>query len=518
MQTAKTKKNNTSFLWILPLLALGMGLYLAYTHIIAQGPKITITFKNAEGLEADKTKIRFKELDIGTITELNLSADHTKVIAKAQMSHDAIPLLKEDSKLWVVKPRVSASGITGLNTLISGSYIALDPGKSQQSKEQFEALETPPLTPSSEAGIRIRLATQSTKGLNVGSPVYYRGFKVGQIELIEFDESFDRIFVDAFINSPYDRLINPNTKFWNASGIDVSVTAHGLDINMQSIETFALGGVSFSTPASLNNHPEQTLDNTIFTLYPSEQATTKPLFVNKQHYVMYFGDSIRGLSVGSNVELNGTKVGEVVDIRQLYSAAEGKVIAPVLVALESDQIQVVDSNLTNDPKTLFTTLIANAGLRASLENDSLITGSKYIQLGFYPKDKQKSVKDRYSDYVILPTISGGSLNRLTDDAQAILTKIKNLPIESLVGNADQAVKNANRILGSKEMQNLGKTVDRAVKNTSQKLDEALHGISPESSLYFNMQRTLESVRSMSNSIDRLMKKLDAKPNALILGD
>ncbi len=268
------EKSRSSLLWFLPLIALGIGLYLAYEHLSSMGPRITITFQTTEGLEAKKTRIRFKDLNIGTLTDVELSKDIKSIIATAQMLKTAAPLLTDKARFWVVKPQVSAAGVRGLTTLISGSYIAIDPGIETNGERatDFVALNDPSLTRSSEPGLRIRLATNDIKGLQVGSPLYYRGFQVGQVEQIKFDDHFDRIHIDAFIDAPYDKLINDNSKFWNASGFDFVVTSRGVQLRMQSLQTLALGGIGFSTPISFLSDKATFKRDTVFPLYASQQA------------------------------------------------------------------------------------------------------------------------------------------------------------------------------------------------------------------------------------------------------
>lgn len=545
MQKPEIKKaNRYSLLWLFPLVALLIGLSLAYQHLSAIGPTITIQFSTADGIEANKTKIRYKDLDIGTVNDISLTDDMQNVVVSAQMTTTAAPLLKKDSELWVVRPQISAAGITGLSTLISGSYIAIDPGTSDSSSTHFIGLEKPPLTKVSEPGVRIKLATNNTKGLNTGSPVYYWGFKVGQIEQIYFNEKIDLIYVDAFVNSPYDKLINSNTKFWNASGFDFRVSANGADFDMKSLETLVLGGISFSTPMSLLSD-NLTLDsNTVFTLYSSEQAINQPTSFDKQYYVLYFDDSIRGLSTGAPVEFNGINVGEVVDIRLLYDDASKKAVIPVLIDIEVDRIDRVNSQNTGQDKDIISALVSN-GMHASMETGSLLTGEKFIRLSMQPGTPGELTQDHYSSYSVLP-VSGNSLNQITDNVSALIAKINQLPLKSLVKSANDVIDEAGgtitaarRVLEEPGIQNLGnslqstltsiqsasnnagsmlKSAKSEIASLSQQLENTLYGLSPDSSLYYSLQQTLNNLQMAAKSVDRLAKMLDEKPNALILGD
>ena len=186
MQEPEIARNRLSYLWLLPIVALGIGLWLAYSRLSQIGPNIHITFTSAEGLEAGKTKIRYKDLAVGTVTSIDLSNDLKQIIVTAQMSRTAEPLLKKDSQFWIVKPQISASGVTGLGTIVSGNYIAVSPGKEADSANQFAGLDEAPQIQSTEEGLRVRLITDSASGVNVGTAIYYRGISVGQIEQIRF--------------------------------------------------------------------------------------------------------------------------------------------------------------------------------------------------------------------------------------------------------------------------------------------------------------------------------------------
>ncbi|SUO97857.1 intermembrane transport protein PqiB [Suttonella ornithocola] len=553
MQEPKIEKNNTRLLWILPIIALGIGLYLAYNHLSNLGASVDIEFDNAQGIEAGKTKIRFKSLEIGTITNITLTDDFKKVIAHAQMTRTATPLLKQDTQFWVVKPQISASGITGLDTIISGSFIAIAPGESRENRRHFIGLNSPPLIPASEPGVRVHLITNNVKGLNIGSPVYYRGFKVGQIDQIQFDDHFDRIKLEAFINSPYDKLINPNTKFWNISGFNFKLGANGADFSMESLETLALGGITFSTPMSLSAGGKDSInENTIFTLYANEQDTNQSPIFEKQYYVLYFDSSIRGLNTGAPVEFDGIDIGEVIDIRLLYDEKQEKAIIPVLIELEPERIARVNLPQDSDNQDDIMTTLIQQGMQASIETGSLLTGEKFIRLSMYPDDKQNITKDKYSSYTVLPTRNTG-INKITDDIGSIVSTVKNLPFESLFNKAQTLMDKAgnaagslDKIIATKEIQNIGKTIDKSLKQldgtlasvrttsdsanivlknlnnqlktVTMQLENTLSGLAPNSNLYYNLNQTLQNLQKTSISIDRLMKKLDAKPNALIFGE
>lgn len=549
MQEPIIKKRRITFLWIIPIIALGIGLWLAYQHVRNTGATITLDFRTGDGIVANKTRIRYKDLDIGVVTGVGFSEDLSHVIVEAQMIANATPLLNQDSKFWVVKPQITASGVSGLSTLISGSYIALDPGSSKVSKRHFEGLQQAPAIPLSEDGQLVHLQSASSAGLNIGSPVYYRGLKVGQITEINYQANADRLFINAFVRAPYDKLINTNTKFWNVSGVSLDVSTNGANLQMESIESLLLGGITFTTPTTFDTQHSSSIDEKVFTLYASESATVQPPSFEKQYYVLYFDDSIRGLNNNAPVEFNGIRIGQVIDIRLLYDEKTQKAVIPVLIEVEPQRIDRANKQEGED--NLFADLVSN-GLRASMETDSLITGSKFIKLSMYPNDPGILTDDRYSPYLVMPSRSTG-ISRIADGVGEIIDKVKKLPLERIadevsevLGEGKNVLAGASTILNAPNMDQLGtnivsslqefnntmQSVRGVTKNLSQtlqtlnnklegiivQLEDTLYGFSPNSSLYYTLQGTLTALRKAAESVNSVATKLDNKPNALIFGD
>lgn len=546
---SRSHRNGYGLLWLLPLIALGIGLYLAYERLNSTGQRIEITFRTAEGLQAGKTKVRYKELDVGTVTDVHLSDDLTHVVVTAQMVRTADPLLREDSQFWVVKPEITAAGVTGLQTLISGSYIAVNPGSSPERRSHFSGSEEVPFIAGDENGLRIRLLTDSAAGIHQGTGVYYRGIKVGRVDQVWYNNFDDRIELSTFINAPYDQLITSNTKFWNISGFDFSIDAGGAQLQMQSMESLILGGITFSTPTSLSPNTQIVDDNTTFTLYGNERATAQRPSGSKQYYVVYFDDSVGGLEVGAPVAFNGINIGQVIDIRLLYDEKTNKAAIPVLIEIEPDYIERLNSD--NKGEDIIAALVGK-GLQATLETDSLLTGSKSVKLSVYADDIKSFEKDPYSTYAILPSRSTG-IARITDGVSEIVDKVRKLPFDRIGDKAEQtlastasAAQSAERLLSGKDIRALGKTLqdslaqlqrtlksiegagntasatlknfDTQLKTVAKQLDDTLYGLGPDSSLYWGIQETLKRVNSMAASIDTMFKKLDRKPNAMVFGE
>ena len=253
------RRQRISVVWIVPILAALVAIGIAIQRIMSEGPTITIVFKAAQGVEAGKTFIKYKDVNIGQVTAVQLSSDHSHVEVTAKIDKNAGDLMVADAKFWVVEPRVTLSGVSGLGTLLSGNFIGFEVGKSDKQQRKFTGLEVPPIITSGQPGRQFVLKAKDLGSLGIGSPIYYRRLQVGQV--IAYDLSSDGTAMDIkiFVNAPYDKFVNAGTRFWNASGIDVSVGAGGVDVRTQSLVALLAGGLAFDTPPSAPPRPSPLL-------------------------------------------------------------------------------------------------------------------------------------------------------------------------------------------------------------------------------------------------------------------
>ena len=302
------KGTRISVVWIIPILAALVAIGIAIQRVLSEGPTITIIFTVAEGLEAGKTFVKYKDVNIGQVTAVRLSPDYSKVEVTAKIDKSAAGLMVEDAKFWVVEPRVTLSGVSGLGTLLSGNYIGFEIGKSEKQQRKFTGIEVPPIITSGQPGRQFVLKAENLGSLGIGSPIYYRRLEVGQV--IAYDLAGDGKGVDikVFVNAPYDRYVNPGTRFWNASGLDVSVGAGGLEVRTQSLVALIAGGLAFDTPPFAAKS-EPAVVNTVFTLYIDQATAMRQPESDAARYVLYFPESLRGLSVGAPVTLLGSHGG-----------------------------------------------------------------------------------------------------------------------------------------------------------------------------------------------------------------
>ncbi|GAP34546.1 PqiB family protein [Piscinibacter sakaiensis] len=323
-RVAPPNRTRLSLVWLVPLLALVVGGWLLVRSVLATGPRIEIEFATAEGLEAGKTEVRYKEVVIGRVTAVQLRADRQKVVVSVQLDRSAAGVARQDTQFWVVRPRIGTAGVSGLGTLFSGAYIGVDAGVSEEEREQFVGLEAPPFMLRGEPGGSFVLVAENLGSLEVGSPVSYRRTRVGRVVGYQLDPARDELSVKIFVDAPYHTLVTPQTRFWNSSGIDVSLNANGLTLDTQTLSSILAGGVSFERLP--NSGPAQAAaDGSRFVLFEDRKSALAPPFGQPVPVRMVFDQSVRGLVVGAPVDFLGLDIGTVRSIQLQRTVRRGRV-------------------------------------------------------------------------------------------------------------------------------------------------------------------------------------------------
>ncbi len=375
-----------SLIWLIPIVAALIGISLAVNTWIQRGPEITITFSSAEGLEPGKTKVKYKEVEIGTVQSITLSEDHAYVLVTVLLKKEAKSFTAADSRFWVVRPRVAASGVSGLSTLLFGPYIGADAGVEKEKADRFTGLEVPPIITRDASGKQYVLHARDIGSLDIGSPVYYRRIKVGQVTAYDLDDDGKGITVRIFVNAPYDKFVGINTRFWHASGFDMQINASGFTLNTQSLATVVLGGLSFQAPDENPGPPAK--ENTAFVLAESQTEALKEQDTEAQIILLDFKQSVRGLAPGAEVSFRGLVLGQVKSVGIEYDPEQQEFSMPVLVEIYPGRLgrKFVESQRQSKytPQQRLQFMI-DRGLSAQLRTGNLITGQVYIALDFFPK-------------------------------------------------------------------------------------------------------------------------------------
>src|SRR5215471_2677703 len=522
-------------IWVVPIVAVLVGGWLAVKAVLERGPVITITFKTAEGLEAGKTKIKYKDVEIGLVKTVSLSPDRKGIVATAELSKDTESFLVEDTRFFVVRPRVTAGGISGLGTLLAGPYIGIDIGKSKQARRNFVGLEVAPIVASDAPGRQFILRASELGSIDAGTPIFFRKVSVGQVVAEALDKGGSGVTFTIFVNAPYDQFITPSTRFWNASGIDVSLGASGLEIRTESLVSILVGGIAFeATPDAGPESPAAA--NTEFTLFPNRLEAFKIPDVVVDTYLLVFDGSVRGLSPGAPLDFRGVTVGEVVKIGVSVDPTTLKFTMPVLVKLFPERLasmQFTGKKITvsESPAVRLsrTKLLIDKGLRAQLRSGNLLTGQLYIALDFFPDAPKVKGDLTAKKPPEIPTIPG-TFEELQNNLANVVKKLDKLQIEEigadtrkLIASLDETLKRVDTLLQGADT--LVKRVDsdlmpdlrRALDTAGATLNSANAVLGSESPLQSDLRQTLMEVNRTLAAIRAPADTLERNPESLIRG-
>ncbi|NVM88021.1 intermembrane transport protein PqiB [Variovorax sp. SG517] len=511
-----------SLIWLIPIVAALVGITLVARIIMERGPEVVLTFKTAEGLEAGKTAVKYKDVQIGLVTSLRLARDRSHVRVLVQFNKDAQSFTAQDSRFWVVRPRLDTSGISGLNTLLSGAYIGADAGVSKETAGEFTGLETPPIVTRDDSGKQFLLRANDVGSLDVGSPVYFRRIKVGQVAAYELDGDGRGVTLRVFVNAPYDKFVGMNTRFWQASGIDAQLSASGFTLRTQSLATILLGGIAFQAPDDAMGPVAK--ENAAFTLAQDESSAMKEPDGPSQTLLMYFNQSLRGLTPGAPVDFRGVVIGEVKSIGVEFDRAEREFRMPVLVQVYPDRLRRragesgTESRATQQERLRF---LAEKGLRAQLRNGNLLTGQVYVALDFFPKAPPAKI-DLSKNPIELPTVAN-SLDEIQSQVQEIATKLNKVPYEQIAGDLRTTLASLNKTLTTTEQ-----TVSRinndvtpelaaAMKDVRKTVNSAERTLADDSPLQQDMRQTLQELTRAAGSVRVLTDYLERHPESLLRG-
>ncbi len=540
-QATVVRKRGTriSIVWIIPILAAVVAAGIAIQRIMSEGPTINIVFKTAEGLEAGKTFIKYKDVNIGQVTAVKLSADHTKVEVTAKIDKSAAGLMVEDAKFWVVEPRVTLSGVSGLGTLLSGNYIGFELGKSDKAQRQYTGLDVPPIITGGQAGRQFVLKANSLGSLGIGSPIYYHRLLAGQVVAYGLAADGKEIEIKIFVNAPYDKYVNPGTRFWNASGIDASIGAGGVEVRTQSLIAVLAGGLAFNTPSFAAN-TEPAAANTVFTLYADQTTAMKQPESISTRYVLHFSESLRGLSVGAPVTLLGLPAGEVTDVGLAIDPATMNTRARVEVVSYPERLvarlgpnkadigKMLQGNAL-ERQAIMRRLVEQRGLRAQLRSGNLLTGQLFVAFDFFPNAPKAKI-DWSRDPVELPVMPG-AITDLEQKVTGILAKLDNLPYEAIGTDLTKALASLDQTLKSadKAVNRIDAEVTPGLRTTIEELRRTLSGadgvlknadatlVGPNAPAQQDLRDALQEMARAARSLRILTDYLEQHPEALLRG-
>ena len=545
------KSRGLSIIWLIPIVAALIGAWLAYDTYSKRGPAVTIVFKDASGLEAGKTKVKYKSLDVGTVENIKLSNDLSQVTVTVRMAKDVKDHLREKTDFWVVQPQLGLTGISGLETVFSGTYIAVAFGGGKPTNT-FTALDHPPLVKPDTPGRQYVLRANNLGSLRAGVPVYFRDIQVGQVLDTQLAEDKQNVIVQIFVNAPYDRLVHNDSRFWKASGIDISLSAQGISVRTASLLSLIVGGVAFDTPSMYDKDVQPSPEGTHFKLYGSFASIGEEYRGPLVPFMMYFTGSMRGLNVGAPVEFRGIKVGSVTDLEPEYDSTTNEVRIPVFIEIDAERVVPAaelkkimpnyKEEITEGKRPLMEKLVER-GLRAQLKTGSLLTGQLYVDLDFYPDSPPRKLiyGGKYPEVPTVPSTVADIEKSATD----ILAKLKALPLDKIGNELLGTVQGTNRVANDPELKDAIRSLNATLKDVqklsqsleklSQSLDKqlvmlasstektlsaartTLESVEPGSPIAVDLTNMLEELSAAARSIRILSDYLDRHPDALLYG-
>jgi paraquat-inducible protein B len=524
-----------SIVWIVPIVALLIGAWLVYKAVTEKGPTITITFESAEGLEAGKTKIKYKDVQLGTVTAIVLADDFSHVTVTAEMAKESKGYLTEKTRFWVVRARVAAGQVTGLGTLFSGAYIGIDPELEGKSVRHFKGLEKPPMVTGEVAGRQYRLAANRLGSLTPGSPIYFRQIQVGQVADFKLEPNGENVTIDIFVQAPYYQFVRQKTRFWVASGLDVDLTANGLRVDTESVVSLLIGGLAFAAFPHEDGGPEAE-EGAHFKLYDTYEAARDDRYTVKRDMIIEIKDSVRGLSVGAPVEFRGLQIGKVTDIDLDADFENLDFTVPVRIELEPERLHLGSPKDEKDAIDRWQRLL-DKGFRAQLETGSLLTGQLYVKLDIF-EDAPPAKLSFYGDLPVIPSLPSSS-QEIMQGVTRFVKKLDQLPLEAIGKDLQNTMAGMDRLVNSPDLrdavQSLRDILDE-LKTTTQTLNadtvprintalaematvlKNLDGwVSADAPLQGDLRKTLEELAAAGRAISELADMLERHPEALIQG-
>lgn len=545
-------KRKWSVVWLIPIVAFIVGLMFVYNDYQSKGPVITITFEGAEGIEPDKTVLKYRDVSVGQVKQVEFTQDLSRVSVQVQLTNNIASQVTEHTRFWVVRPRIALTGTSGISTLFSGVHITMDPGMAGAMEDEFIGLEEPPLLFSHSVGTGYKLRTLELGSLSIGAPVYYRQIQVGEVLRYHLSDDHAFVEVDIFIEAPHDQLVKQNSHFWNVSGLGLELDGDGVKVELASLASLMAGGVAFETSDRLTNNQSAPAGK-MFTLYQSRsESIEKPISVTVP-YVLYFDDSVRGLSAGAAVEFRGIRVGTVSEISMQHDQFNGTIRIPVLVQLEpervlmsSPQSQIPQGDYAQRVRQMMDKLVTN-GMRARLQTGNLLTGQLIVELDMIPGTPVAGI-DYQGEYPVLPTVPG-TLTSLTHSLTGILNKLENLPLAEIGQHLEQTLAGADALINGAElrqamegfsatmqstrklMHNLDRNAEPLLASLQQlskdtghmvrQADHALRGLdgmlAEDGVVGTELTRMLQEMSAAAKSVGSLAEYLERHPEALLQG-
>jgi paraquat-inducible protein B len=516
-------------IWLLPLVAVLVGGWLIWKTVSETGPSITISFETAEGIQAGKTKIKYLDVEVGKVDSITFSDDISRILLNVTMEPGTEEFLTDQARFWVVKPRIGVGGVTGLSTLVSGAYIAMEPSKQGKPAKNFTGLEKPPVVTADIEGTSYRLRAKKLGSVSIGAPVYFRQFDVGEITEYALADDHTHVDIGFFVRAPHDQYVREGTRFWNAGGVNLTLSAGGVQLEMESVVSLLSGGVAFETLPEQANAPLAKA-GTVFDLYDNRTATLETPITIAHTFVTRFNGSVRGLSEGAPVEFRGIRVGTVKSIELGSDPKQPDIIVPVvLINLEPERLAgFVDIDRIEGSKREQAAFeretidhikhaVTQKGLRARLLTGNIVTGQLYVDLEFFPDAAPPALADG-GEYPEIPTLPN-PLEGILIGFNKIIDKLEAARMDDTLENLNELMASTNQLVGA-----LGQNAPALASELATTLEEAQATLaslremaSTEGEIGNELYNALAEITAAARSIRVMSEYLERHPEALIKG-
>ncbi|MDQ6640652.1 MAG: MlaD family protein [Pseudomonadota bacterium] len=520
-RVVKARRWNVSLVWLVPAVAIIIAASMLVRTVFLAGPRIEIEFKSADGVEAGKTEVRYKEVVIGKVVSVGLRDDRKGVAVVVQLDRSAASFAVDDTTFWVVRPRIGTAGVSGLGTLFSGAYIGTDAGVSTRSRSEFIGLEAPPFVLRGEPGAIFVLRADDLGSLDVSSPVYHRRTQVGRVVGYTLDADRDELSMKIFVESPYQKLVTLNSRFWNASGIDLTLNASGLSVNTQTLASVLAGGLAFESPPE-SGRAAPAPENTVFTLFADRRSALAPPDGVAVPIRMVFDQSVRGLAPGATIDLLGVDIGRVRHIALQYDAQKKRFPIEVTAEIYPLRLGPVRAALLRDAggagdAVVLQQLVAS-GLRAQLRTGNLLTGQLYVALDFIPGPPRTASVG--SDGTVQMPSAPGTLSELQPQIADIVQKVSKIPFDEIGRDLRTTLQRASSAIGqlTPHAQKALAEVQRTLNSAQKSLENLDRNVTdPNSPVQRNLEDTLLELQRTSRALRILSDYLQQHPEALLRG-
>ena len=512
-----------SVVWIVPIVALIVGAWLIYQNLSEKGPQIEIVFKSAEGVEPGKTVVKYKDIEVGKVTDVTFGKDLETVIVSVELKKNMRPYLSEKTQFWIMKARLSFNEVEGLDTLLSGVYIVMNPQKGEERIRHFKGLDKIPVVTANEKGHSYILKANTIGSIDIGSPIYYKKLRAGSVDSYHLEPDGKSVSIKIFIKAPFDRLVLDTTRFWNASGITADIGTNGIEIRTESLTSILTGGLAFDNFPGLGIGG-RAAEGHIFSLYESIRQAKKIHYKRVLYFWVYFEHSIRGLKVGAPVEFHGVPIGEVVNYSLVGNARTAEFKIPILIKIEPERFTIVgkEHNSSRGVDIEILGKLFEKGFRAQLQSGNLLTGELFVDLDFH-KSMPGYTPKMENGYYVLPTVPA-TIESLKSDLKTVLDRISAIPFEEIGKEIDlilqsvrkETIPTFNDTLVSTDM--MMKRAGDTFKNTDETIDAARKSyLGPNAQFNKKLIKLLDELSRTSRSVKNLTDYLERHPESLIRG-